>query len=80
MRGLDVNQLNQLIYRRWRRRPPREIVAWHRRVHAEVRRTLANTPAAWFGRRAHAPEWPADLDGHSAAHRVKDIEAALVGR
>ena len=80
MRGLDVNQINRLIYRRWRPRRPSEVVAWHRRVHAEVRGTLQSTPAAWFGRRAHAPEWPADLDGHSAAHRVKDIEAALVER
>jgi hypothetical protein len=77
LRGLDVNQINRLIYERWRHRPPSEVVEWHRRVHAEVRRTLARTPAAWFGRREHGPEWPADLDGHSAAHRTKDIEAAL---
>jgi hypothetical protein len=77
MRGLDVNEINRLIYRRWRRRRPSEVVAWHRRVHAEVRRTLARTPAARFGRRSHEPGWPADLDGHSAAHRMKDIEAAL---
>jgi hypothetical protein len=79
MRGLDVNQINHLVYQRWRRRRPAAVVAWHRRVHAEVLRTLARTPAAWFGRRAHAPGWPGDLDGHSAAHRVKDIEAALSG-
>jgi hypothetical protein len=77
MRGLDVNEINRLIYRRWRRRRPGEVVAWHRRVHAEVRRTLARTPAAWFGRRSRGPAWPADLDGHSGAHRMKDIEAAL---
>jgi Mycothiol maleylpyruvate isomerase N-terminal domain len=77
MRGLDVNQINRLIYARWRRRRPREVVAWHRQVHADVLRTLAATPAAWFGRRERSPHWPADLDGHSAAHRVKDIEAAL---
>src|SRR5262249_18636131 len=67
----------RLIYTRWHRRPPREVVAWHRQVHVEVLRTLASTPAAWFGRRERSPEWPADLDGHSAAHRMKDIEAAL---
>src|SRR5262249_24590541 len=77
MRGLDVNRINRLIYTRWHRRPPREVVAWHRQVHADVLRTLASTPAAWFGRRERSPEWPADLDGHSAAHRMKDIEAAL---
>jgi Mycothiol maleylpyruvate isomerase N-terminal domain len=79
IRGLDVNQINRLIYDRWRRRRPSEVVAWHRRVHAEVLRTLASTPAAWFGRRERSPEWPGDLDGHSAAHRVRDIEAALTG-
>jgi hypothetical protein len=79
MRGLDVNQINRLVYTRWRRRPPSEVVAWHRRVHAEVLRTLARKPAAWFGRRERSPAWPADLDGHSAAHRIKDIEAALMG-
>jgi hypothetical protein len=77
MRGLDVNQINRLVYERWRRRPSRDVVAWHRAVHADVLRTLAGTPAAWFGRRSRSPEWPADLDGHSAAHRRKDLEAAL---
>jgi Mycothiol maleylpyruvate isomerase N-terminal domain len=79
MRGLGVNQINHLIYERWRGRRPSDVVAWHRRVHAEVLRTLADTPAAWFGRRERSPQWPGDLDGHSAAHRVKDIEAALSG-
>jgi len=77
MRGLDVNQINRLIYGRWRHRRPSEVIEWHRRVHVEVLRTLARTPAAWFGRRERSPQWPGDLDGHSAAHRVKDIEAAL---
>jgi mycothiol maleylpyruvate isomerase-like protein len=79
MRGLEVNQINHLVYERWRHRRPSAVVAWHRRAHAEVLRTLARTPAAWFGRRERSPEWPGDLDGHSAAHRVKDIEAALSG-
>ncbi len=78
MRGLDVNQINRLIYQRWRPRPPREVVEWHRRVHEDVLRTLASTPAEWFGRKEHSPQWPGDFDGHSAEHRVKDIEAALV--
>ena len=77
MRGLSVKQINRLIYARWRHRRPTEVLAWHRRIHAEVLRTLANTPAEWFGRRERSPQWPADLDGHSAAHRVTDIEVAL---
>jgi hypothetical protein len=77
MRGLDVNQINRVIYERWRRRRPSEVVAWHRRVHEDVLQTLARTPEKWIGRRDRSPEWPADLDGHSAAHRVKDMEGAL---
>jgi hypothetical protein len=77
LRGLDVPRINRLVYVRWRRRRPGEVVAWHRRVHADVLRTLASTPAEWFGRRERSPAWPLDLDGHSAWHRVRDIEAAL---
>src|SRR5215470_9986905 len=77
MRGLDVAQINRLVYRRWRRRSPRELVARHRRAHTDVLRTLAKTPNEWFGRRERSPQWPLDLDGHSAAHRVKDMAAAL---
>jgi hypothetical protein len=76
-RGLDVEQINRLVHRRWRRRRPAEVVAWHRAVHADVLRTLRTVPAEGFGRRARSAAWPADLDGHSAAHRRKDIEAAL---
>jgi hypothetical protein len=78
-RGLDVNAINDLVYRRWRRRPPRAVIAWHRAVHADVLRTLARMPAAAFARRGRTAYWPGDFDGHSAAHRVKDIEAALAG-
>jgi Mycothiol maleylpyruvate isomerase N-terminal domain len=79
MRGLDVEQINRLIYRRWHGHPPAEVLGWHRRVHADVLRTLARTPDAWFGRRERSPQWPADFDGHSTAHRVKDIAAVLGG-
>ena len=79
MRGLDIEAINRLVYERWRRRPPREVVDWHRRVHAEVLQTLAKSPEAWFGRRERSSEWPLDFDGHSAAHRMKDIEGALRG-
>src|SRR5215475_14868069 len=41
MRGLDVNQINRLVYERWRHRSPRDVVRWHREVHADVLRTLA---------------------------------------
>ena len=77
MRGLDVNAINRLIYRRWRRRPPRELVTWHRQVQKDVMKTLAANPPAWFSRRDRSPMWPLDFDAHSADHRRDDIEAAL---
>jgi uncharacterized damage-inducible protein DinB len=77
MRGLDVNAINRLIYRRWRRRQPRELVAWHRQVQKDVLKTLAANPPAWFSRRDRSPKWPLDFDAHSADHRRDDIEAAL---
>jgi hypothetical protein len=77
-RGLDVEQLNQLIYSEWRDRSPSEVVERHRQVHTDVMRTLADLPSDWFGRREHGPAWPADFDGHSAGHRVNDIAAVVV--
>jgi hypothetical protein len=46
-------------------------------VHAEVLRTLDEAPEERFNGRERAPYWPGDLDGHSAEHRVKDVERAL---
>src|SRR2546423_8783473 len=80
MRGLDVNQGNALIYRRWRRRRPADVVAWHRQVQNDVMQTLRKQSDDWFGRRERRPNWLGDFDGHSAWHRVLDIEAALFAR
>jgi hypothetical protein len=79
MRGLDVQQINRLVYERWRGRRPSELLAYHRKVQADVLKTLAATPAEWFGKRERSVQWPLDFDGHSAHHRIKDIEAALDG-
>jgi hypothetical protein len=78
-RGLNINDGNRFVYLRWRDRPPQEVLAWHRQVQAEVLAALQAAPEAWFSRRAHPPEWHNDLDGHSAYHRLKDIEQALQG-
>ena len=78
-RGLGVPEVNELVYRRWRDRATAEVVEWHRRVHEDAVRALTETPAPWFGHRERSPAWPGDFDGHSAAHRVRDIEAALAG-
>jgi hypothetical protein len=76
-RGLNANQTNHLIYMRWRDRSPQDVLAWHRQVQKDVLAALQAAPEAWFSGREHRPDWPFDLDGHSAFHRVKDIEWAL---
>ena len=75
-RGLETNAINRLIYERWRQRRPADVLTWHRRVQVDVLRTLTATPAAWFGRKEHGPDWPGDFTTHSAWHRLRDIEAA----
>ena len=77
LRGLEVNAINAIIYRRWRNRPPATVVAWHRQVQDQVMHTLAQTPEEWFARKERGPDWPGDFDSHSAWHRLRDIEAAL---
>jgi len=76
-RGLNTNAGNHLIYLRWHERPPQEVLAWHKQVQEDVLSALRAAPDEWFSRREHSPEWPGDLDSHSAFHRVKDIERAL---
>jgi hypothetical protein len=76
-RGLNANQVNHLVYLRWHDRSPGEVLAWHRQVQQDVLAALQEAPDEWFDGKEHAPDWPADLDGHSAYHRVKDIERVL---
>ncbi|HUH96278.1 MAG TPA: maleylpyruvate isomerase N-terminal domain-containing protein [Anaerolineales bacterium] len=76
-RGLNINQGNHLVYSRWHNRSPQEVLAWHRQVQKDVLAALQQAPEEWFSGRERGPDWPGDLDGHSAEHRVKDIEWAL---
>jgi hypothetical protein len=76
-RGLDVNDVNHLIYVRWRDRSPREVLKWHKQVQADVQAALKDAPEEWFTGKERNPIWPYDIDGHSEYHRVKDIERAL---
>ena len=73
-RGLGITDGNRLIYMRWRDRSPDEVLAWHRQVQEDLLAALREAPDEWFGGKDRSPEWPGDLDGHSAYHRVKDIE------
>ena len=77
LRGLEVNAGNAVIYRRWRNRRPADVVGWHRQVQDDVMRTLRDRPDDWFGSRERSPNWPGDFVGHSAWHRIRDIEATL---
>lgn len=79
-RGLETNAANHLIYLRWHDHAPGEVLAWHRQVHADVLAALRAAPDEWFSGRERRREWPYDLEGHSAYHRVNDIERALTRR
>ncbi len=79
-KGLNINDGNHLVYVRWRDRPPQEVLAWHRQVQQDVLTALREAPEAYFSAREHNPQWPIDIDGHSAYHRIKDIERALAAK
>ncbi len=76
-RGLKINEGNHLVYARWHHRSPQEVLSWHRQVQKDVLAALQEAPDEWFSGKERSPEWPGDLEGHSAVHRVKDIEWAL---
>ena len=76
-RKLNITDGNRLVYLRWRKRPPKEVLAWHRQVQRDLLKALREAPSDWFTRRTRSSDWPFDLDRHSAEHRVKDIERAL---
>lgn len=76
-KGLNWTDGNRLIYKRWHRRSPQEVLAWHRQVQVDALAALQAASEAWFSGRERRLEWPFDLDGHSSYHRVKDIEDAL---
>lgn len=77
VKGLTETDENHLLYERWRDRSPQEVLAWHRQVQEDVLAALQAAPKEWFSGRERKADWPFDLDGHSAYHRIKDIEAAL---
>jgi hypothetical protein len=80
LRGLDETEENHRIFSRWHDCSPQEVLAWHRQVQQDVLAALSEAPEEWFSGRQHRPDWPYDLDGHSAFHRVKDIVRALKAR
>lgn len=75
--SLKPTELNHLVYTRYHKRPARELLEWHRRVQEDLLKALKQAPDEWFSRPSRRDNWPYDLDGHSAEHRVKDIQQAL---
>jgi len=76
-RALETNDANHLIYLRWHDRPPHEVLVWHQQVQEEVLVALREAPDKWFSQKERRKEWPYDLEGHSAYHRLRDIQRAL---
>jgi len=74
---LNINEGNHLVFLRWHNRSPQEVLTWHRQVQKDVLTALQEAPDKWFSGRERRPDWPGDLDSHSAYHRVNDIERAL---
>ncbi len=75
--SLKPTELNHRVYSRYHRRSAREVLEWHRRVQEDLLRALQDAPDEWFTRPSRRDNWPYDLDGHSADHRVNDIQQAL---
>ena len=73
LRGKSVNDQNAVLYRRWSRRPTREVLAYHRAVHRKVRAALRALPASYYAKR-FSKYWPYDLAGHSTWHREHHLE------
>jgi hypothetical protein len=78
--SLKPTEGNHRVYIRYHKRPAREVLEWHRRVQEDLLRALQEAPDEWFSRPSRRDNWPYDLDGHSADHRVKDIQRALAKR
>ncbi len=79
-RGLNMTDGNRLIYLRWHKRTPRQVLAWHRRVQADLLTALRTAPDEWFSGKPRGADWPFDITGHSEHHRTKDIQQALEKR
>jgi hypothetical protein len=75
LKGLPIDRKNRRLYERWHARPAREVVAYHRKIHAEVMAAFRRLPEHYF-RKRRSRIWPNDLVGHSAEHRRRHLEAS----
>jgi hypothetical protein len=77
-RGLPPDDVNRVVYLRWRDCSPQDVLAWHRQVQKDLLAALKEAPSALFNSRERSPNWPYHLEGHSSFHRVRDIERVLM--
>lgn len=77
LRGLSIDRQNRRLYRRWHRRPARDVIAFHRSVGKEIRLAMRALPDAYYAKR-FSPIWPNDLVGHATWHRERHLEVAAV--
>ena len=71
---MTINESNRRIYEQWRDRSVKDVLEWHRRVQDELVEAIRGAPDEWFSRRDRSEQWPFDAVGHSAEHRLKDLE------
>ncbi len=77
LRGLPVHEQNAVIWRRWHRVPPEELVAEHRAAHRDALALIRALPDSFFTSRPRKAQWPNDLVGHPAWHRTHHVEPVL---
>ena len=73
MRGKTVDAQNRILYLRWRDRPARDVVAYHRTIQRQISKAMRALPAAYYAKR-FSSLWPYDLAGHSTWHREHHLE------
>lgn len=78
LRGLPIDRKNRVLYERWRARPARAVIAYHRSVQRDIEAALRALPESYFAKK-RSPHWPGDLIGHAAGHRTRHLERLLVG-
>jgi len=79
LRGMRLDQKNSYFFRRWHRRPAREVIAYHRSVGRLIRTAMRALPPEYFAKRV-SPQWPNDLVGHATEHRKRHLERAAAPR
>jgi hypothetical protein len=79
LRGLPIDRKNRVLYERWHRRSPRDVIAYHRAVQRDVMKALRALPEAYFAKR-RSPYWPGDLTTHAAGHRRRHLELVVSAR